>query len=134
MIIICNLIATVAINSPNWWNFLDNIFVLTAYIHDCMCMYGCTDTAYFVFGENISTFTTNDPTHKEFIKAGLDFVEQVGQLQPLPIYKYFPTKAYKTYVQATSHMRELGMLTSNLEIPLHIMSIAFAHTVTWDLL
>ena len=61
-----------------------------------MIVYGHTDTAYFVFGENINAFTTNDPTHKEFIKAGLEFVEQVGQLQPLPIYKYFPTKAYKT--------------------------------------
>ena len=56
----------------------------------------------------MNVFTTNDPIHKEFIKAGLEFVEQVGQLQPLPIYKYFPTKGYKRFAQATGRMRELG--------------------------
>ena len=56
----------------------------------------------------MNVFTTNDPTQKEFMSAGLEFVEQVSQLRPLPIYKYFPTKAYKRFIQATGRMRELG--------------------------
>ena len=65
-------------------------------------------TAYFVFGEYMNVFTTNDPTHKEFIEAGLEFIGQVSQLSPLPIYKYYHTKGYKAFVQATRRMRELG--------------------------
>ena len=56
----------------------------------------------------MNVFTTTDPTHKEFIKVGLEFIAQIGQLRPLPIYKYFPTKAYKRFIQATGQMRELG--------------------------
>ena len=56
----------------------------------------------------MNVFTTTDPTHKEFMSAALEFVAQVSQLRPLPIYKYFATKAYKRYIQATGRMRELG--------------------------
>ena len=66
-------------------------------------------TAYFVFGENINAFTTEDPTHKEFIEAGLTYIKHFSQLLPLPIYKYFHTKSYKKFVQATRRMRELGL-------------------------
>ena len=71
-------------------------------------------TAYFVFGENMNVYTTNDPTHKEFIEAGLEFIRQFTQLLPLPIYKYYHTKGYKAFVQATRRMRELGRLLHGL--------------------
>ena len=60
----------------------------------------------------MNPFTTNNPAHKEFMEAGLDFIEQISRLSPLPIYKYFPTRAYKKFIAVTSRMRELGGLNS----------------------
>ena len=47
------------------------------------------DTAYFIFGENMRIFISDDPTHKEFIEAALDFIKEIFQIRPIPIYKYF---------------------------------------------
>ncbi len=68
-----------------------------------------TDTAYFVFGENLEVYNTDKQTHQEFMEAGLEFIKQVGLIVPLPIFKYFPSIAYRTFIQATKRMRELGI-------------------------
>ncbi|XP_064393529.1 probable cytochrome P450 49a1 isoform X2 [Halichondria panicea] len=66
------------------------------------------NTACFVFGENIDVYNTTDPIHQEFIVAGLEFIKQISLLKPLPIYDYFPSLAYRKFIQATRRMRELG--------------------------
>ena len=53
-------------------------------------------------------FSTDDHTHNQFMEAGLEYMEQIFKVKPLPIYKYFPTRAYKKFIQAASRMRELG--------------------------
>ena len=72
----------------------------------------------------MNPFTTNDPAHKEFMKAGLDFIEQLSRISPLPIYKYFPTKAYKKFIAVTGRMRELGKLNLYALTVLHSVECA----------
>ena len=78
--------------------------------------FSSTDTACFVFGENIDVYNTTDPIHQEFIVAGLEFIKQISLLKPLPIYDYFPSLAYRKFIQATRRMRELGKKTVQIII------------------
>ena len=69
----------------------------------------CVGTAYFVFGENLNVYDDSDVTQKEFMSAGIKFIQQMTQISPLPIYKFFPTKSYRDLVETIGRMRELGM-------------------------
>ncbi|XP_064393549.1 probable cytochrome P450 49a1 [Halichondria panicea] len=73
-----------------------------------MTKWAFQNTAYFVFGENLEVYNTDKRTHQEFMEAGLEFIKQVGLIVPLPIFKYFPSIAYRKFIQATGRMRELG--------------------------
>ena len=83
-----------------------------------------TDTAYFVFGENLEVYNTNKQTHQEFMEAGLEFIKQVGLIIPLPIFKYFPSIAYRKFIQATERMRELGKPS---RLPLNFVYYCYVH-------
>ena len=71
----------------------------------------CVGTAYFVFGENLNVYDDSDVTQREFMSAGLKFIEQLTQVSPFPIYKFFPTKSYRELVKTIGRMRELGLFS-----------------------
>ena len=58
----------------------------------------------------MNVFDTSDTTSQAFITAGLDFIQstQVIVMNPLPIFKYYHTKSYKRFIEATRLMRNLG--------------------------
>ncbi|XP_064393551.1 cytochrome P450 10-like isoform X1 [Halichondria panicea] len=70
-----------------------------------MTMWAFQNTTYFVFGENMNVYDTSNANNQAFIAAGLDFFNslQAVILNPLPIYKYYHTKAYKKFIQTTTH-------------------------------
>ncbi len=73
-----------------------------------ICILIHTDTAYFVFGENIDVYDTADPTQAEFIEAAVEFIKEFSEIQPIPIYNYFPSLAYRKFIRIAKRMRELG--------------------------
>ena len=65
--------------------------------------------SYFVFGEKIDVYSGTDPLMKEFIQAGLDYIESVGLItRALPIYRIYPTKAYRDYKKVVRRMQRAG--------------------------
>ncbi len=56
----------------------------------------------------MDVYNTTDPAQAEFIEAGLDFIREISRLQPLPIYDYFPSLAYRKFIRIASRMRVLG--------------------------
>ncbi len=58
----------------------------------------------------MNVYDTSNANNQAFIAAGLDFFNslQAVILNPLPIYKYYHTKAYKKFIQTTTLMRKFG--------------------------
>ena len=67
------------------------------------------DTAYFVFGENLEVYNTNQQTHQEFMEAGLEFIKQLSLLGVNPLTKYISSITCQPFIQATRRMREKGI-------------------------
>ena len=66
-------------------------------------------TMKIIFTQELDTFSDDDPQVKEYVKAAIDFIRVMGEIgRALPLYKIFPTKAYKEYVHIYSNMRKLG--------------------------
>ena len=66
-------------------------------------------TIKVIFSEELDTFSDDNPQVKEYVKAAKDFIRVIGEIgSALPIYKIFPTKAYKEYVHIYTNMRKLG--------------------------
>ena len=65
-----------------------------------------------VYGEKLNTFDESRKDILEFQNAASAFVESTATLitEP-PFYKYFPTKTYRRFVRAISHIHEYGMFT-----------------------
>ena len=65
--------------------------------------------SYFVYGEKINTYTKADPLQQEFIEAGLDYIQYLAAISnALPLYKIFPTKTYRTYVNIVHRIHAVG--------------------------
>ena len=69
-----------------------------------------TEMSYMVYGEKLNTFDESRKDILEFQNAASAFVESTATLitEP-PFYKYIPTKTYRRFVQAISHIHEYGM-------------------------
>ena len=65
----------------------------------------------------MNVYDTSNATNQAFIAAGLDFIDSLQAIimNPLPIYKYYHTKAYKRFIQTTTLMRKLGELFFNMK-------------------
>jgi len=62
-----------------------------------------------VYGEKINTYTKADPIQQEFINAGLDYIQYLGKITTaLPLYKIYPTKNYRTYVNIVHRIHAAG--------------------------
>ena len=66
-------------------------------------------TTRIVFDEDIDTFLGTDPLSMTFIESTLAFTYSIGEIsRALPLYKIYPTKPYKNYVECYSRLRALG--------------------------
>ncbi len=55
-----------------------------------------------------------NPIQKEFVEAGLDYIRSlVKTMNASPIYKIFPTKAYKDYVKMVHRIHAAGVCFNN---------------------
>ena len=63
-----------------------------------------------MYGEKIDLFSgTIDADQKEFMAAGLDFIRSLDPMAAAPpIYKYFPTKQYKEFVNILKRLKLSG--------------------------
>ncbi len=68
------------------WAFQSTLNTACLLVEYAYLIMSITDTAYFVFGENLEVYNTNKQTHQDFMEAGLEFIKQVGLLVPLPIF------------------------------------------------
>lgn len=65
--------------------------------------------SYFVYGEKIDVYSERDPVQKEFIEAGIDYIESVSTITSAPpLYKLFPTKPYRDYVRIVKRIQAAG--------------------------
>ena len=79
---------------------------LIAYLH----LSKCVGVSYFVYGEKINVYSGADPTQQEFIDAGLEYIRSLVSITTaLPLYKLYPTKAYKDYEKTVRRMQRAGM-------------------------
>ncbi len=66
------------------------------------------------YGEKINMYTNDDPIHQEFIEAGLEYIRSVGDIATaIPIYKIFPTKTYRDYVNIVHRIHAIGKLINS---------------------
>ena len=62
-----------------------------------------------MYNENINIYSEADPIQQEFMEAGLDFVEYLPLITTeLPLYKLYPTKAYKNYEKILRRVQKAG--------------------------
>ena len=72
-------------------------------------MYTLKGVSYFVYGEKINVYSGTDSIQQEFIDAGLSYIRSVSDIvYALPLYKLYPTKAYKDYEKGVRRMQRAG--------------------------
>ena len=65
-----------------------------------------------MYGEKIKIYTDIEPVQKEFMEAGLEFIDSISTVAfSLPLYKFFPTKVYRDYVGILKRMKRSGFVT-----------------------
>jgi len=65
--------------------------------------------SYFVFNETLDVYSGADEHVNKFQTAGIEFIESLSSIGPaLPLYKLYPTKPYRTYLQKLNAVQELG--------------------------
>lgn len=65
--------------------------------------------SYFVYGEKINIYSGTDPLQKEFMEAGLDFIQSfLKTMRAFPLYKLFPTKTYRDYERIVRRLQRSG--------------------------
>ena len=66
--------------------------------------------SYFVYGEKIDIYSGADSIQQEFIDAGVNYIRSAAEIvYALPLYKLYPTKAYKDYEKSVRRMQRAGM-------------------------
>ena len=64
-----------------------------------------------MYGEKINVYSGADPVHQEFIDAGLSYIRSIrGIVLSLPLYKLYPTKAYKDYEKVVRRLHNAGIV------------------------
>ena len=62
-----------------------------------------------MYGEKIDIYSGTDPDMKEFAEAGLDYINMAGMIaSALPLYRIFPTKAYRDYAKCVRRLQNAG--------------------------
>ena len=62
-----------------------------------------------MYGENIDVYSGRDPLLKEFMEAGLDYINEIGLIIfALPVYRIYPTKAYRRFKNAVRRLQRAG--------------------------
>jgi len=65
--------------------------------------------SYFVFNETLDVYSGTDEHVKKFQTAGIEFIESLAMIaSALPLYKLYPTKSYRNYIQRLNAVQELG--------------------------
>ena len=78
-------------------------------ITDDLQKWALKGVSWFIFNKDIGVFDPNDKEGDKFTKAAVNFVNKMSVvLQAPPLFKIFPTKPYKNYVDAVAEMHELG--------------------------
>ena len=78
-------------------------------IFDAMGNWSLKSVSYIVFDEQIDVFSGEDARGAILVKASQDLMTSAAMIaQALPIYKIFPTKSYKFYVNSLQNIRKLG--------------------------
>ena len=62
-----------------------------------------------MYGEKIDIYSGTDPIQKEFMKAGLDYLQAIDDIgRALPLYRIYPTKEYRDFKKVMNRMRNVG--------------------------
>ena len=78
-------------------------------ITDDLQKWALKGVSWFIFNKDINVFDSNNEEGEKFTKAAANFVKNISLiLEALPLYKVFPTKPYKNYVNAVRDMHKLG--------------------------
>ena len=63
-----------------------------------------------VYGEKLDTFDESRKDLLKFQNAAMEFIGLFARIGTLPpLYKYFPIKTYRRYVEAVTRVQEYGM-------------------------
>jgi len=74
-----------------------------------MMKYAFQGVSYFVFNETLDVYSGTDEHVKKFQTAGIEFIESLAMIaSALPLYKLYPTKSYRNYIQRLNAVQELG--------------------------
>ena len=65
--------------------------------------------SYFVFNETLDVYSGTDENVKKFQTAGIEFIESLSMIAgALPLYRLYPTKSYRHYLQKLNAVQDLG--------------------------
>ena len=87
-------------------------------IRDDVQKWALKGVTWFTFNEDLSVFDEHDQMAANFAKASINFINNVAQIVPaLPVYRFYPTVAFKNYKKAVIDLHALGekMMKSRFE-------------------
>ena len=65
--------------------------------------------AYFVFSETLDVYSGKDERFKRFQDAAIQFIGSLADIAgAAPLYKLFPTKPYRLYLQKLNAVQDIG--------------------------
>ena len=65
--------------------------------------------SFFVFSEKLNIYEENNPEFKEMSEASRAFIGSVTSISTaLPLYKIFPTKVYRNYLNNIGRVQNIG--------------------------
>ena len=65
--------------------------------------------AYFVFSETLDVYSGKDERFKRFQDAAIQFIGSLEMIiRSAPLYKLFPTKPYRQYLQKVNAVQNIG--------------------------
>ena len=68
-----------------------------------------TGVSYLVYGEKIEIYSGADPFLKEFMEAGVDYINYLAAITiSPPLYRIFPTKTYRDFKRIVRRMQRAG--------------------------
>lgn len=66
--------------------------------------------SYFVFTEKLDVYNSDDPTLKDFQKDAFAFIDNLTKVSnAFPLYRIFPTKIYREYLQSLHQINSKGI-------------------------
>ena len=68
-------------------------------------------SAFVVVNLKVNVFDEENEAVNKLKKTMMEVAEGIGEMsRALPLYKLYPTKAYRTYVSAMKNLRSVGMV------------------------